>query len=66
VVTVQLPITQHRDGELMATSCDKLGKQHRWQERKEKYSPWSSQDVGSYWICLDCYARSEEKPTNLK
>jgi hypothetical protein len=42
--------------------CDKVGRPHRWQERKEKYSPWSSQDVGSYWICLDCGERSEEKP----
>jgi hypothetical protein len=42
--------------------CGKVGKRHRWQERKEKYSPYSSQEVGSYWVCLDCGVRSEEKP----
>ena len=44
------------------TRCDVLGKKHRWQERKECYSPWSTQEVGSYWVCLTCGARSEEKP----
>ncbi|HEX6774508.1 MAG TPA: hypothetical protein VF238_01600 [Methylomirabilota bacterium] len=41
--------------------CDVLGKQHRWQERKERYSSWSTQEVGSYSVCLTCRARSEEK-----
>ena len=47
----------------MATSCDKAGKKHRWQERDVMYSFWSTQRVGSEWVCLNCGARSEEKPT---
>jgi hypothetical protein len=43
--------------------CDKLGKNHRWQERHEPYSPYSTQSVGIYWVCLTCDAQSEEKPT---
>jgi hypothetical protein len=39
--------------------CNVLGKKHRGQERKERYSPWSTQEVGCYW---ECGARSEEKP----
>jgi hypothetical protein len=42
---------------------DVLGKKHRWQERKEHYSPWFTQEVGSYWVWLTCDARSEEKPS---
>jgi hypothetical protein len=45
-------------------SCNRLGKTHQWQERKELYSPWSSQSVGSYWLCITCGARSDEKPTD--
>ena len=60
-------IKRRRHGNLAATPtaktrCDVLGKKHRWQERKERYSPWSTQEVGSYWVCLTCGARSEEKP----
>jgi len=46
------------------TRCDVVGKKHRWQERMDRYSSYSTQSVGSYWQCLDCSARSEEKPPN--
>jgi hypothetical protein len=43
--------------------CNELGKAHKWRERDERYSNYSSQSVGKYWICIECEARSEEKPT---
>ncbi len=45
--------------------CDLLRRKHRWQERQERYSPWSTQNVGKYWVCLDCDSRSEVKPKEL-
>ena len=47
------------------TTCDEFGKRHQWRERTEKYSNWSSQDVGSYWVCLACGKRSDERPPEL-
>ena len=44
------------------TTCDEIGKRHRWRERTEKYSNWSSQAVGSSWVCLACGKRSEDRP----
>ena len=46
-----------------AKPCDELGKKHKWSERDEPYSIHSSQSVGKYWICRECGAKSEEKPT---
>ena len=45
--------------------CDTLGKKHKWRERDERYSNYSSQSVGKYWICIEYEARSEEKPTGV-
>ena len=32
--------------------CNELGKAHKWRERDERYSNYSSQSVGKYWICI--------------
>jgi hypothetical protein len=42
--------------------CDTLAKKHQWREREERYSPWSTQSVGKYWVCVVCSERSDKKP----
>ncbi len=43
-------------------NCDLAGRKHEWRERTERYSLWSSQSVGTYWVCVLCGATSDEKP----
>jgi len=48
----------------MRTPCGALGRKHQWRERIETFNPWSSQAVGSFWLCALCGATSDWKPTD--
>lgn len=41
--------------------CNVLNKKHDWRERPVRYSPYSTQSVGTSWKCSVCGAESDEK-----